>query len=132
MPPGRSTKAIALSGLALSLVGGVIDLLSGYSMTQGANVVPMMSESSQALFGIGLFGVGVLVMFTGLLLVTERFSGRMSLLGALMEVYGIVMGLVSTYAPGMNPSAADGMLVVGILMFLNGILMQSRRKTADM
>jgi hypothetical protein len=56
----------------------------------------------------------------------------MNLMGALMEVYGIAMGLISTYVPSMNPQLADAMLVVGILMFLNGILMQSRMKTKSM
>ena len=106
--------------------------MSGYSMMQGANAAAMMNQDTQALAGIGLLGLGALVILTGLMFITKRFRGRMGLLGALMEVYGIVMGLVSTYAPGMNPSAADGMLIVGILMFLNGILMQSRGRTSSM
>lgn len=116
----------------LSLVGGVLDLYSGSSMLQAASGAPMMNESSQVLGGIGLFGLGAAVIFTGLILITGRFSLKMGILGALMEVYGIIMGLASTYAPGMNPAVEDGMLVVGVLMFLNGILMQSRRKTAEM
>lgn len=110
----------------------MLDLFSGYSMIQGANGVPMMNASTQALVGIGLFGLGIVVTFTGVMVVTERFSEKMGLLGALMEVYGIIMGLVSTYAPGMDPTVADVMLVLGVLMFLNGILMQSRRKITEM
>jgi ABC-type uncharacterized transport system permease subunit len=101
-------------------------------MTQAANVGPMMNGNTKALVGIGLLGLGVVVMITGVMLVAERFSGRMSLLGLLMEAYGIIMGLVSTYAPGKDPTVADEMMEVGIHMFLNGILMQSRMKNADM
>jgi len=47
-------------------------------------------------------------------------------------VYGVVMGLASTYIPSMNTTVADVMLVVGILMFVNGMLMQSRRTNRHM
>jgi uncharacterized membrane protein len=124
-------RTLVVTGLCLSVIGAVLDFLSGYELIQPSNDMSMVGER-QLLIGAGLIALGVIVIVSGVVFVGPWIAPRMNLMGALMEVYGIAMGLVSTYVPSMNPQLADAMLVVGILMFLNGILMQSRMKTKSM
>jgi drug/metabolite transporter (DMT)-like permease len=57
-------------------------------------------------------------------------SGRMQVFGLVMEIFGVVMVLTSTFIPGMNASLSDGMLIVGATMILNGAFMQRTKKGA--
>lgn len=84
------------------------------------------------LTGAGLVALGFVVLATGVLICLPRLAHRMALLGGFMEVCGILMGLASSYVPSMNDAVANLMLVIAILMFLNGALMQSRRKNQKM
>lgn len=122
-------RALVVAGVFLSLIGGLLDFLSGYQLIHPMSAMSMVS-GNQLLTGVGLFALGAIVVISGVMFVSPRIGSRMNLMGALMEVYGIVMGLASTYVPSMNPQLADAMLVIGILMFLNGIFMQSRMKQA--
>jgi hypothetical protein len=124
-------RAIAILGLALSVVGAVLDFGSGYLLVWDSSSMAM-SSGADFLVGLGLLALGVALLVTGVMMVSRRAAGRTNVLGALMEIYGILMGLVSTYTPSMNGVIANLMLVVGILMFLDGILMQSRWKNAMM
>lgn len=111
----------------LGVVGAALDFISGIELMGGFAGMSMINEV-QFLSGTGLVALGAVVLAVGLVIVLPQFAHRMGLLGALMEVCGILMGLASSYAPSMNSLVADVMLVVAILMFLNGALMQSRRK----
>ena len=122
-------RFITASGLAISLVGAALDFLSAYQMIYN-NVNGMMAPANQLLAGVGLLLLGLSVAVTGLAIAWPRTGSRMGLFGLLMEVYGVLMGLAATYAPGMNLTVADGMLVVGVAMFANGLLMQRRKKEA--
>jgi len=107
-------RSVALIGTILGVVGAGLDFSSG-------------------LMQLGLVGaLGVLALVTGLMISMRAFSQKMNILGASMEVCGILMGLASTYVPGMNGTIADLMLVLAVLMFLNGALMQSRGRGKKM
>jgi hypothetical protein len=124
-------RLVAITGLGLSGIGAALDFLSGFGLVTGSQGMSM-GNGPQLLDGAGLFVLGIVVIVTGVFLALPIANGRMSLLGLLMEAYGILMGLASSYIPSMGGVVADAMLVVGILMFLNGILMQSRRTKRGM
>jgi uncharacterized membrane protein HdeD (DUF308 family) len=117
-------RTISAIGLSLSVVGAILDFVSGYVLVLDSSSMTM-AVGADLLVGVGLVALGIAVLATGLMMVSRRAADRTNLLGALMEIFGILMGLVSAYTPSMNGGIADLMLVVGILMFLNGILMQS-------
>jgi len=117
-------RTIAVTGLALSVAGGALDFVSGYLLASNSSGMTM-TNGAEFLVGSGLLVLGIAELATGAMVVSSLGVGRMRLLGALMEIYGILMGLASAYTPSMNGAMADLMLGVGILMFLNGILMQS-------
>jgi hypothetical protein len=123
-------KTLASTGLILAIIGAALDFISGYAMVTNSSAMSM--NETRLLGGVGLFALGIVVIVTGATMVTPLAAGRMSLFGLLMEVYGVVMGLASSYIPSMNGTVADAMLVVGILMFVNGMLMQSRRMNRHM
>ena len=122
-------KADVIVGVALGVVGAALDFLSGLGlMGYGVGMV----GSVQLLSGLALIALGVVVLGVGLMIAMPKSAQRMGLLGGLMEVCGILMGFASTYIPLMGGGVADAMLIVAILMFLNGLLMQSRRKNRGM
>jgi hypothetical protein len=126
-------RYLVASGLAISVVGATLDFLSAYHVIFNTNDAMMIVvPANQSLVGAGLFLLGLAVLVTGLGNIWRRSGSRMGVVGLLMEVYGVLMGLAGTYAPGMNVTVADGMLVVGAAMFLNGLLMQWRRKGGTM
>jgi hypothetical protein len=125
-------RSLAASGLAVSAIGAALDFLSAYQMTYNTDGM-MMASSNQFLVGAaGLSLLGLVVAVTGLAIALPRMGSRMGLLGLLMEIYGILMGLAGAYVPRMDVTVADGMLVVGAVMFLNGLLMQWRRRISRM
>lgn len=124
-------RTLTATGLVLAIIGASLDFISGYAMVANPSSMSM-SGGTRLIGGVGLFALGIVVIVTGVAMATPFASGRMSILGLLMEVYGVLMGLASTYIPSMNGMAADAMLIVGILMFVNGMLMQSRRTNRHM
>jgi len=124
-------RSVALIGTILGVVGAGLDFASGL-MQLGLVGEMSMVGADNVLDGAGLFALGVLALVTGLMISMRAFSQKMNILGASMEVCGILMGLASTYVPGMNGTIADLMLVLAVLMFLNGALMQSRGRGKKM
>lgn len=118
---------VVFSGFVLSLVGGALDLLSAYNIGSSD-----MMDNSHLLTAVGLVVLAAAIVATGVAIVLPSLKGKMRLTGALMEAYGVVMGLVSNYAPSMNPTVGDAMLGVGILMFVNGLIMQSQSRNSKM
>ncbi len=116
-------RVVAYTGLAVSLLGAAIDLASGYSLASTAGVG--MSGPS-ILPAVAVLGLGAAVLIMGFLIVIPSMSGAMRRLGILMEVFGVIMALASARLPGMIEGLSIGMLIVGALMFLNGVLMQGR------
>jgi len=123
-------RKLAYTGLAISLVGAALDFVSGYysmgPMTPQAGAMATVPTSS-----IALYLLGFVILLGGALLVLPGMAGRMSRVGLLMEVLGVVMALVSYYFPGMNLTLSYAMLFAGAAMILNGALMQRREPTME-
>jgi hypothetical protein len=111
-------KPLSGAALVLGLAGGTLDFYgASYGMLMGQN---------QMVGTLILVSVGILATATGIAAVLRAGGGRRRELGLVMEACGVVMALVSSWAPMSSVELSDLMLVVGALMFLNGILMQRR------
>ena len=120
-------RRLAYAGMLVSLAGVALDFASGYTLaSMGADA--MMGGMNGIAYIVLLYALGIAVVVTGLLLVVPGISGNMGRLGLLMELFGVVMALASTFGPGMSAALSDGMLIVGALMILNGAAMQMRKK----
>lgn len=117
-------KAVVYTGLALSLIGALIDFESGNMFN------PMMGGGMGASYSsaIALYALGAAVLISGVLPFAPRIVNRTSRFGLLMEIFGVTMALASGI-PGMNIVLLYAMLVVGALMILNGAVMQRGNKT---
>ncbi|MDV3277928.1 MAG: hypothetical protein LYZ69_05615 [Nitrososphaerales archaeon] len=117
-------RTVVYTGLAVSLIGAVLDFVSGFMLT------PMTGGGMAASFlsAVALYVLGGAVLIVGVLLLAPSMAGRMNRFGVLMEVFGVVMALASGLVPGMNVGLSYAMLVIGGLMILNGALMQRRNK----
>lgn len=116
-------KTVIYTGVALGVMGATIDFYSGYSYLQGSGM--SMAVGSLAL-GAALVALGVFVLLAGLLGLFGSMGNRMRAIGLVMEVAGVAMAVTSAWAPSMEEFNADAMLVVGALMFVNGLLMQRK------
>lgn len=127
-------------GLVLSVIGGVLDFVSGYMILQTAGMfmlgdVEMMGVGIQATtWVLLLFVLGVLLLVTGVLGVTRAAMGRMHVFGGLMVVYGVVMlfigfsMLMGLAVMMMATPSGVAMLIVGLGMIINGLLMIRRQR----
>ena len=114
---------VAYTGLALSIVGAILDFASGYM------AAPMeVSMASAYVEETSLLVLGAIVLVLGMVSVTPSLIKRMKWTGLGMEILGVVMAVVSGVVPGMNTDISYGMLVVGALMIINGALMQRGRR----
>lgn len=120
-------RRLAYAGMLVSLAGAALDFASGYTLAPMA-ADTMTGGMNGVAYMFLLYALGVAVLITGLLLVVPGISGNMRRLGLLMELFGVVMALTSTFGPGMSAALSDGMLIVGALMILNGAAMQMRKK----
>ena len=120
--PGSGKRVVAHTGLALSVVGALLDFASGYTFAPMEGGMAMATTSE-----IFMYLLGAVLIILGILSVTPLMAGRMRWSGIGMEVLGVIMALVSGLFPGMNEGISDAMLVVGALMIINGILMQRNR-----
>ena len=132
-----SLNRITLTGLILGFAGAALDFSFGYlifvqsMVTTNTMGVSMIEYNSFAVvWGIGLFGLGVLLIITAIASVSSFGNMRMRIFGLLMVVYGVAMLLIgelmySQIAPMIAGSilSSVGMFVVGFLMILNGVLM---------
>lgn len=114
-------RTTSYTGLVLGLAGGALDFLSGHVVSQSMNM-----GQEQMAAAVGLYLLGGIVAVTGLLIVQPSMAPKMRALGALMEVLGVVMAVVSSTISAMGPALSLGMLGVGGLMMLNGALMQRK------
>jgi hypothetical protein len=114
--------AAVYTGLALSVIGALLDVASGYLLAPMSGGMPSTYVAEASMY---LLGAAVLVW--GLLSVTTVMAARMKWSGAGMEILGVVMAVVSGIIPGMNGGLSNAMLLVGALMIINGALMQRRR-----
>ncbi len=131
---------------AVGILGGLVDLLSGYLMTQPLTPArpdtgmmggsPSMMMAGANLPGTFLLLLGIVVLVTGAYaLWGSGNSMNMSLTGSLMLVYGLIMLVVGAMMLGnfffvmMQGSAFSGaaMLILGILMLASGGKMLTRK-----
>jgi len=117
-------RALAYSGLGISLIGAALDFESGYSYPMGLATSGMMVGFSPS--AAALYALGIAVLASGALLVLPSMRSHMRRLGLLMELLGVVMALTSYLLPGMSIALAFAMLFVAAAMILNGALMQRR------
>jgi hypothetical protein len=119
--------ARAAVGVGLAAAGAVLDFASGVELILSPSSMSM-GGGTAVVEGLGLWALGIFALAIAVLMASKQYATRMTLLGGLMEVCGILMGVASAYVPSMNALVANVMLVVAILMFVNGALMQSRRR----
>ena len=124
---------------AVGILGGLVDLLSGYLMAQSHSATisdtgmmggsPSMMMTGASLPGTFLLLLGIVVLVTGAyVLWASGNSMNMSLTGSLMLVYGLIMLVVGAmmfsnlFFVMMQGSSFSGaaMLVFGILMLASG------------
>jgi hypothetical protein len=122
-------RDVAYAGILLSFAGAALDVASGYTLTSMATDAMTGGGPSTASM-VFLYGLGTALAVAGLAMFMPGASGKMRLFGLVMEIFGVVMALTSTFVPGMNAALSDGMLIVGALMILNGALMQRNKKGA--
>jgi hypothetical protein len=113
----------------IGIVGGLVDVIAGIALLQPTMM--MGSETMMALpnalwAGFFLIALGVIVLLTGLYLLTPRMMKR-SIIGPLMLLYGIVMlvlgfGMLGRIFSMMQNSTLSGavMVLMGIAMLYSG------------
>lgn len=119
-------RAVAYSGLGISVAGAALDYVSGYSLGSVRGVGTMSGEPTVS--AVALYALGTGVLIAGILTVLPSMTAATRRLGILMEVFGVLMALASAWVPGMYASLSDAMLIIGALMILNGALMQRHRE----
>jgi hypothetical protein len=126
--------ARALGGV-LGFVGALLDFYSGSLLLAGTSEMGTVTQSGggiDAVWGVGMTALGVVLIVTALAEILPYGAQRMGDFGALMGLYGIVMLFVGsmmyaglTSMQGTLPGL--GMLVVGALMVVNGAAMRRTR-----
>lgn len=92
-----------------------------------------MSQTSVPWTGYFIMFLGVVVLGTGLYLLTAQMMGRRTLIGTLMLVYGVVMlilgsGMLANIFSMMQGSTVSGtaMLFLGAAMLYSGYSMANK------
>ncbi len=113
----------------VGIVGGLIDLTAGIVLVQPTGMMgseSMMARSAALGAGYFLIVLGVIVLLTGLYLLTPRMMNR-SFVGPLMLLYGVIMlalgiGMLGRLLSMMQNSTLSGavMLLTGVAMLYSG------------
>ncbi len=134
---------LPMVSLVLSVIGAVLNLVSGTSILAMASVpiagnMGMMPPGSGiTMWALLLYGLGGLLIVTGVLGVTHVGMSRMRTFGGIMVVYGVVMLIIGgSMFMGITPVmqgaiSSMGMLLVGLAMIVNGTLMATRPKMRE-
>lgn len=112
----------------IGVVGGLVDIIAGaVFLQQPMEVQPMMEFSPTSWIGYFLLALGIIVLLSGLYVLTARMMKGRSTFGWLMILYGIVMlvlggGMLGQMFSMMQGSAISGtvMIVVGLAMLYSG------------
>ena len=113
----------------LGIVGGIVDLLAGFGLLQPVGMMQQsMMVSSATWIGYFLLVLGVIVLATGLYLLTPRMMEDRSLFGVLMLVYGVVMlvlgvsmiGQMFSMMQGWSTFSGTVMIILGAAMLYSG------------
>jgi hypothetical protein len=115
-------RPLTAFGVGLAALSGLVDIYSGA-------VLPT-SGMEPSTYSVAFYILGAVVIVTGLAMLAPSMQMKMSGFAALMETYGIVMVLASSYIPVMQAAASDAMFVLGALMIVDGGFMQYRKNRA--
>jgi hypothetical protein len=105
---------------AIGVVGGIVDMVAGLALLQPAG---MMFSSTAMWSGYFLLILGLIVLLTGLYLLTARMMKNRSTIGGLMLLYGVVMLVLGFGMLGRVFSMMQGSTLSGSVMLLMGVLM---------
>jgi len=111
----------------IGVVGGIVDIVAGFAfLQQPMGPQPMMRLAFTSWIGYFLLVLGVIVLASGLYVLTVRMMNRSSF-GWLMIVYGVIMlvlgfGMIGQMFSMMEGSWLSGsvMLIVGVAMLYSG------------
>lgn len=115
------------------MAGGIIDLAIGaLTLQQPMPSEPMGMMSGSASGGsYFLLGFGVIVLLSGLYMLTPRMIKSRDLFGWLMIIYGVIMlffgfGMITDLFAMMEGSTISGgvMIFVGVAMLFSGFSMR--------
>jgi hypothetical protein len=134
---------IRIAALFLSLFGAVLDftvatlLLQSVSMNGISNMgMDSISPSLDVtVWSLLLYSLGMALLVTGVLGVTQFSNGRMKVFGGAMILYGIIMLVIGVFMlagitpmmEGVNHSGL-AMFLLGFGMIVNGLLMGTRHQ----
>ena len=105
---------------AIGIVGGIVDMVAGVVLLQPSG---MMASSTARWGGYFLLTLGIIVLLTGLFLLTSRMMKNRSTIGMLMLLYGVIMLVLGVVMLGQVFSMMQGSTLSGSIMLLLGALM---------
>jgi hypothetical protein len=105
---------------AIGIIGGFVDVLAGLVLLQPAG---MMVSSTARWGGYFLLTLGLIVLLTGLYLLTSHMMKNRSTIGGLMLLYGVIMLVLGVAMLGQMFSMMQGSTLSGSVMLLMGVLM---------
>jgi drug/metabolite transporter (DMT)-like permease len=112
-----------VSGL-IGVVGGLVDIIVGVILLQQPmETQPMMQLSPTSWVGYFLLALGVIVLLSGMYLLTARMMKRRTAFGVLMILYGIVMLALGAGMLGQMFSMMEGFVISGTVMIIIGLAM---------
>jgi uncharacterized membrane protein HdeD (DUF308 family) len=116
-----------ISGL-IGVVGGLVDIIVGVVLVQQPmEMQPMMEFNLASWVGYFLLALGIIVLLSGMYVLSARMMRRRGAFGWLMILYGIIMlaiggGMLGRLFPMMQGFAISGtvMIVIGLAMLYSG------------
>jgi hypothetical protein len=109
---------------AIGVVGGLVDIIVGaVILQQPMGNQPMMELSPSSWIGYFLLALGIIVLLSGLYVLTARMMTRRKQFGWLMIVYGVVMLVLGAGMLGQMFSMMQGFVISGTVMIVIGLAM---------
>jgi uncharacterized membrane protein HdeD (DUF308 family) len=109
---------------AIGVVGGLVDIIVGaVILQQPMGNQPMMELSPSSWTGYFLLALGIIVLLSGLYVLTARMMTRRKQFGWLMIVYGVVMLVLGAGMLGQMFSMMQGFVISGTVMIVIGLAM---------
>jgi hypothetical protein len=109
----------------VGILGGLADVIAGVALVQPTLMMgseTMVAPSNALWAGFFLVALGVIVLLTGLYLLSRRMMNR-SIIGPLMLLYGVVMLVLGIGMLGRVFSMMQNSTLSGAVMLLTGIAM---------
>lgn len=112
----------------IGIVGGIIDLLAGLALLlpalsmQSMGLRPMVSPYT-LWAGYFLLALGIVVLLTGVYMLTVRMMPHRSTFGWVMIIYGVIMLILGVAMIGQMFSMMQGSTLSGGVMIIVGVAM---------